>query len=132
GFHDRRQQDHVDRSPHTTPRARSAPTRQTGGSRMLLDRHSGRSTIETIHEVRLKQFCARFHRWVEQSQSTRELKTSRRPPPRHPRGVLLFPPPQAARKGPHGGPARGKTPPDPPRTGDGATGRGRASCPREL
>jgi putative tryptophan/tyrosine transport system substrate-binding protein len=32
-----------------------------------LDRHSGRSTIETIHEVRLKQFCARFERWVEQA-----------------------------------------------------------------
>src|SRR5262249_22091932 len=36
-------------------------------SRRLLDRHSGRSTIETIHEVRLKQFCARFDRWVEQA-----------------------------------------------------------------
>jgi hypothetical protein len=34
---------------------------------MLLDPHSGRSTIETTHEVRLKQFCARLNTWVEQA-----------------------------------------------------------------
>src|SRR5262249_51879795 len=38
---------------------------------LLVNRHSG-STIETIHEVRLKQFCARFDGWVEQASQPRE------------------------------------------------------------
>jgi hypothetical protein len=46
---------------------RGAAARETGASTMLLDRQSGRSTIETIHEVGLKQFCARFNTWVEQA-----------------------------------------------------------------
>ena len=47
-----------------------------------------RSTIETIHEVRLKQFCARFGIWVEQA-SQSAAKTSRRNPPRP--AALFFP-----------------------------------------
>src|SRR5262249_9811776 len=38
---------------------------------------AGRSTIETIHEVRLKQFCARFGIWVEQASQSAAM-TSRR------------------------------------------------------
>jgi len=49
------------------PRGSNRPTRETGAATILLDRQSGRSTIETIHEVGLKQFCARFNTWVEQS-----------------------------------------------------------------
>jgi len=49
---------------------------------------AGRSTIETIHEVRLKQFCARFGIWVEQA-SQSAAKTSRRNPPRP--AALFFP-----------------------------------------
>src|SRR6516165_2292533 len=45
-------------------------------------RAGGRNTIETIHEVRLKQFCARFNTWVEQAIHPGGAKTSRRNPPR--------------------------------------------------
>jgi hypothetical protein len=42
------------------------------------DGHSGRSTIETIHEVRLKQFCARVRDGLSKPVNPRGAKTSRR------------------------------------------------------
>ena len=37
----------------------------------------GKSTIETIHEVRLKQFCARLTKGLSRPVNPQELKTSR-------------------------------------------------------
>src|SRR5262249_7842173 len=62
-----------------------------GAAALLVDQHSGRSTIETIDEVRLKQFCARFNTWVEQaSQPARSLRRAAGPTPRQ--RLSSFPP----------------------------------------
>jgi hypothetical protein len=50
--------------------------------RMLLSRHSGRSTIETIQDVRLKQFCASKPHGLSKPVNPREAKTSRWSVPR--------------------------------------------------
>jgi hypothetical protein len=70
-------------SPVTGSEDRKGHTREeTWAAALLPERHSGRSTIETIHEVRLKQSCARFNPWVEQASQPAKAKTSRRNPPR--------------------------------------------------
>jgi hypothetical protein len=63
---------------------------ETWAAALLVDRHSGRSTIETIHEVRLKQFSARFADGLRKPVNPRGVQTSRRNPPRQ--RLSSFPP----------------------------------------
>ena len=53
----------------------------------------GETTIETVHEVRLKQSCIRFDGWVEQASQPRE-ELRRAAGPHHASGSLLSPNPQ--------------------------------------
>jgi hypothetical protein len=63
---------------------------ETWAAALLVDRHSGRSTIETIHEVRLKQSCATFDNWVEQA--SQPARSSDEPPEPTTPAALFFSP----------------------------------------
>jgi len=59
----------------------------------------GKSTIETIHEVRLKQFCARLREGLSRPVNPQELKTSRWRR-RVPAALFLFRPAEDAQRVP--------------------------------